>query len=377
MRKPGGFPVLLFLTSVVLMITVTACEALESSADVSEVTTTADISTTTVIMTTTTTVVRTAPPTHWTKLNPKGEPSRGGSMVYDPKTDTDLHFANDGGVWAYDSDTNDWSEAGGAFPGGSQPFYRYQNGRPYYDSRTEQILLIGSGDVWSYDSVGGTWTDLSPTGAAPSGSGYAVAYDLESGKAFLFGGVEPDEENQRTGETWVYDSIANQWNQLEPTGDIPTARRKAAMAYDPQSGNVILHGGYGGGEEIKEVKGDTWAYDPSLNTWTQTSPSGTLGARADAEMVYHPGCGMLILFGGRSNLDSSGELYPETLWAYDSAANTWTELDPAGRFPYGREDHAMVYESKSGKIVMFGGTNEILEIDEGTEFLHGTWTLTP
>lgn len=366
------------------MITVTACEPLDSSADVAKVTTTAEISTTTVIMTTTTTVLRTAPPTQWTKLNPKGEPSRGGSMVYDPKTDTDLHFANDGRVWAYDSEANNWTEVGGTFPGDGQPFYRYQSGRPFYDSRTERILLIGPGHVWAYDSAGGTWTDLSPTGAAPSGSGYAVAFDPDSGKAFLFGGVEPDEEGQRTGETWVYDSIANSWAQLEPTGDIPPARRKAAMAYDPKSGDVVLYGGYGavvlyaGLGSSEEVKGDTWAYDPSLNAWTQTYPNGTLGARADAEMVYHPGCGMLILFGGTSSLEStSEELYPSTLWAYDSAANTWTRLDPAGRFPYGREDHAMVYESKSGKIVMFGGTNEILEIEEGTKFLHGTWTLTP
>ena len=95
-------------------------------------------------------------------------------------------------------------------------------------------------------------------------------------------------------------------------------------------------------------------------------------------MVYHPGCGLLILFGGRSSVGGTvGKPYPETLWAYDSAANTWTSLDPPGRFPYGRMFHAMVYESKSGKIVMFGGYNYVLELEKGMGFLSGTWILTP
>ena len=44
------------------------------------------------------------------------------------------------------------------------------------------------------------------------------------------------------------------------------------MAYDPSTQRVIL---FGGGTPTAFFN-DTWAYDPAANTWTELSPSGTL-----------------------------------------------------------------------------------------------------
>ena len=99
-------------------------------------------------------------------------------------------------------------------------------------------------------------------------------------------------------------------------------------------------------------------------------------------MVYHPGSGLIILFGGGPEWDA----YPETLWAYDASAGTWANLDPDGRFPYGCRGHAMVYDSKSGAIVLFGGESdehgefdpEVYEGDyDRTGSFGTTWLLTP
>ena len=46
-------------------------------------------------------------------------------------------------------------------------------------------------------------------------------------------------------------------------------------------------------------------------------------------------------------------LVSDDTWAYDPAANTWTELNPGHVAP--GAGHAMVYDASSGRLIMFGG----------------------
>ena len=68
------------------------------------------------------------------------------------------------------------------------------------------------------------------------------------------------------------------------------------MAYDPvthRSDHVRRQERYGTSLD------DTWAYDPTANTWTELEPSGTLpSARSGQSMTYDPARGRLIMFGG-------------------------------------------------------------------------------
>jgi len=65
-----------------------------------------------------------------------------------------------------------------------------------------------------------------------------------------------------------------------------------------------------------------WAYDPAANTWTNLHPGGDLpAARSGHAMVYDPVGRRMILFGG----GSEGGCFNDT-WAYDPVENTWTEL---------------------------------------------------
>jgi hypothetical protein len=94
------------------------------------------------------------------------------------------------------------------------------------------------------------------------------------------------------------------WQELKPQGDVPRARSGATMAYDPASKKMLLFGGAGmlwGGKGGKDsiLLDDTWAYDPALNTWTEV-PTGALRppARSDYAMVYDQRSGKIIMFGG-------------------------------------------------------------------------------
>ena len=67
-----------------------------------------------------------------------------------------------------------------------------------------------------------------------------MAYDAQSGRIILFGGVSG--AGGYIGDTWAYDLEANVWTSLSPSSG-PTPRQNHVMAYDTQSDRIVLFGG--------------------------------------------------------------------------------------------------------------------------------------
>ncbi len=125
------------------------------------------------------------------------------------------------------------------------------------------------------------------------------------------------------------------------------------MAYDSSDGLVIMFGG--GNASAPLLFNDTWAYDPAANSWTELNPSGTLPpVRGGQAMAYDPLTQQLIMFGGFDQPGTGLVRFNDT-WAYDLAANTWTELKPSGSLPPARALHAMAYDPVTRRMIMFGG----------------------
>jgi N-acetylneuraminic acid mutarotase len=304
----------------------------------------------------------------WTKLSPSGDlPSARNShcMVYVSTSgkvilfggmniDSDAYF---GDTWTYDPAANTWTNLK---PAGEVPSARAYHAM-VYDSASGKVILFGGmdsatfqNDTWTYDPAANTWTNLKPAGEVPSARAYhAMVYDSASGKVILFGGFDGTDLN----DTWTYDPTANAWTNLHPTGSLPPARESHAMVYVSTSGKVILFGGFDGTD-----LNDTWTYDPTANAWTSLKPTGDLpSARSYHSTVYASTSGKLILFGGGDRSNLIGDF-----WAYNPTASTWTNLKPAGGLPSARVWHSMVYDSTSGKVILFGGF-------DGTD-LNDTWT---
>ena len=210
----------------------------------------------------------------------------------------------------------------------------------------------------------GTWTNLGPTGDLPSARSTSMVCDAASAKVILFGGHAMERyPDTACGDTWAYDPTANTWTNLHPAGDVPSARQGHSMTYDSASGKVILFGGWNGGADFN----DTWAYDPETNEWTNLKPSGDLPPAASAYSVaYDSTSDKVILFGGISGEEYPGTCHNDT-WAYDPTANTWTNLHPAGSLPPVRWGAPMVYDPDADKVILFGGG------DSGSTSLGDTW----
>jgi len=190
-----------------------------------------------------------------------------------------------------------------------------------YDSQSGRLVLFGGGsssagvllllnDTWAYDFNTSTWTDMSPAIAPPARYGHAMAYDSESDRVILFGGWSYG--NAVFNDTWAYDFNTNTWNEVSPKSS-PLARSLHVMAYDSESDRVILFGGYSSCC-LGITLGDTWAYDFNTNTWTAMNPAVAPGPRESSAMAYDSRSDRVILFGGYGGSNET--------WAYDFNTNT-------------------------------------------------------
>jgi len=215
-----------------------------------------------------------------------------------------------------------------------------------YDAESARVLLFGGAgegptSTWAYDPAADTWTAMAPA-ASPSERNYgAMAYDPVTDRVILFGGLSGEDAGPDTeaGGTWAYDYNSDTWTDLKPATN-PGPRVYTAMAYEPTTRRIILFGG------LRDVKapqpaepgwypdglfpywdqplGDTWAYDPSANAWTELTPPSSPSPRAWHDMALDPTSGLIVLFGGGpARYDFTNET-----WLFDPASSTWTEWSP-------------------------------------------------
>lgn len=102
-----------------------------------------------------------------------------------------------------------------------------------------------------------------------------------------------------------------------------------------------------------DFKGQTWSYHLEDNTWHDLRPSGSPPARFGQAMVYDSESDRVIMFGGLFHTETSDKFYGDT-WAYDYNTNTWKEMHPVVA-PSARSYAAVAYDSKLDRVVMFGG----------------------
>ncbi|MEI6309141.1 MAG: kelch repeat-containing protein [bacterium] len=309
----------------------------------------------------------------WTKRNPTNLPPARNShaMAYDSQSGKLILFGGwgDGGklndTWTYDYATNTWTNRN---PSNSPPARDFHT--LVYDNQSKKTVLFGGrtdsgylNDTWAYDEVTNAWTNRNPTNPPPPRNSHAMVYDSQNGKVILFGGL--DDYGNLLNDTWAYDYISNTWTNRNPTNP-PLVRMDDAIAYDSQSNKVILFGGWGNSGKLS----DTWAYNYATNTWTNRNSTNPPPARDGHTMAYDNQSGKLILFGGWGD---SGKL--NDTWAYDYTANTWVNRNPTDS-PLVCAFHAIAYDSQSNKLIVFGGWGNSGKLSDTWAYNYATnvWT---
>ena len=184
----------------------------------------------------------------------------------------------------------------------------------------------------------------------------SMVHDEAAENVILFGGE--DNESLLLDDTWIWDGQQQTWQDMLDLPLSPDKRKSAAMAYDPNTGKVLLFGGQG----ESGVLGDTWFWDGLNARWELvTGLTNSPSARGGAQMAYDGE--NLVLFGGYELSDSAAKTPLGDMWLWNGA--DWTEAHPTTVMPPALHSGQMVYNGD--KALLFGG-------NEGSKT--GTYTST-
>jgi hypothetical protein len=209
----------------------------------------------------------------------------------------------------------------------------------------------GTGPTTTTTASTQVWTNLEPSGAAPSARfGETLVYLSATEKVFMFGGAAT--EKDPLNDTWVYDPQNNRWLDLKPSGATPPPRWAMGAAYDPTTNQVLILGGMG---KDGVILNDTWAYSVTENTWAKLSPSSSPSARYRSIMAYDQVASKFILFGGRYSRPGFQQDFIDT-WAFDLGHDAWTDLSPSGATPTPSAGcGSLIGEGPNGSLLLLAG----------------------
>ncbi|MGE0141819.1 MAG: kelch repeat-containing protein [Planctomycetota bacterium] len=197
----------------------------------------------------------------------------------------------------------------------SRPAMRYAH-EMVRDSARNRIVLFGGyngaflGDTWEFGSSG--WVQLQPSLAPPARGSFAMAFDRRRNRTVLFGGQSA---SGNLGDTWEFDGTTSTWTQRNPA-NAPSPRWSHSMAFDEARGVTVLTGGFVNGLHLNDV----WEYDGE--NWRQRSAvGGGFAPREGAAMAYDPQLGHIVAHGG-GGFGGSGFEYRLDTWLYRAPADT-------------------------------------------------------
>ncbi len=220
----------------------------------------------------------------------------------------------------------------------------------YESSEPDKLLLADSTTATTYGT--GRWQDVSGS-PAPSGRAYhAMAYDAARGRAVLVGGNSL--LDGMLDGTWEWDGL--RWLNVCAQSDGCTSPPPAvygAMAYDEQRGVTVLFGGNASGvifDNVWEWDGTRWLTKCGAGTGC-SGPSGRWGQA----MSFDRKSGRVLMFGGCNQVSCTPGARLNDLWAWDGTS--WTLLCDGSTCsaPTGRQGSAMAYDVGRGETLISGG----------------------
>ncbi|MEO6325441.1 MAG: hypothetical protein ABIT01_03175 [Thermoanaerobaculia bacterium] len=192
----------------------------------------------------------------------------------------------------------------------------------------------------------GTWQQAATAGPAAR-TAHGMAYDSLHRQTVVFGGTGDIFGTTLFGDTWGWSGTA--WTRLATNG--PQARRDGQLAFDAARGRVVLFGG----TDTELITGnryflETWEFDGA--TWTNRGTGGPPGRNAHG-LVYDAKRQRVVLFGGGADHVAS----PNDVWEWNGTA--WARITVPGARPAARLSPLMVYDSRRGRTVLFGGFDAV------------------
>ncbi len=233
---------------------------------------------------------------------------------------------------------------------GRGPGPRSRHGLVYDSARDCAVLFggvvwVGSGQLKSdtWELRDGEWIKIKVPALQrpPSRHRGAMVFDAKRGVSVLFGGQA--DNGSMLADTWTYGTGG--WRRVKSWWwNRPRPRCGHALAYDENTGNVVMFGG--AGSLILSLR-DTWIFDGSR--WRQIDGPGP-SARRYSAFAYSPELRGCVLHGGSA--DDDGKYQFGESWLFRDGA--WSRLST--RFDTEiRDDHGFAYHRTAERLIMLDG----------------------
>ncbi|HEY9122390.1 MAG TPA: kelch repeat-containing protein [Brevefilum sp.] len=259
------------------------------------------------------------------------------TMAYDSESDRVILYGGCGGgrgifndTWAYDYEANTWTKMspGPKWHGG---------GRMVYDEGSDRMVLFGGikfstwsfyEDTWAYDYNSDSWVEMHPAIHPQVRNYQAMTYDSKEDLVLVSGTYGVDGMPDSTYNMWAYDLEVDSWEDKTSGDEERLSLMYSTMAYDAESERSILFGGVAT-DMVTEIGYDeTWAYDYTDNTWEKMEPETNPGFLSRHFMVYVPSTDKMYLFGGLLCPESEPCQLSNELWTYDYDEDIWKNIGP-------------------------------------------------
>ncbi len=271
------------------------------------------------------------------------------STIYDPVRDRVVVFGGTDGVTSRNdvwelalSGTPQWTQLA---PTGTAPSPRARHTAIYDPVRDRMIVFGGAGtngQAWSLEFAGGPhWTSLPAAGSQAGLVGHAAIYDPVGDRMLVFTTVNSNIMSLNLGGSPA-------WTFLATVVTRPSARDGATAIYDAARSRLIVAAGFAG-----NPLDDVHALDlQGTPVWGLLVPPGSLAAgRSRHAAIYDSARDRMVMFGGTDGSSARGEVLTLGL----SGAPYWQHLAPQGLPPEPRSHHSAIYDPPRGRLLVFGG----------------------
>ena len=217
-----------------------------------------------------------------------------------------------------------------------------------FDSLRQRVLMYGGTsaangvflqEMWEWNGI--VWEQRPGSNFPPARLYGGFTFDRARNVAVLFGGQKLSPPSY-TDETWEWSGTT--WVQASPTVR-PIARQYPALAFDPSTQRVLLHGGEFSNGFNLVVLNDTWAWNGSV--WQQQFPTNPPFTRRAAVMVSDLARSRVVLYGGNS--------FDFMTWEWNGAQ--WHASAIASPGPL--DQHAGTYDTQRREVLVFGGASPL------------------
>ncbi len=232
-------------------------------------------------------------------------------------------------------------------------------------------------ELWELSLQTGTWTELSPAGAAPALTGGRLAQEPGTGAALYLGGFGPNYETPYALHRISYARGAEIWTSL--TAETPLGRGdyQPGLIWDPVRERFLSFCGVNSTTgyhcELRALQNGSWSVVP-------VAPGPAPSGRNGHAFGYDARNDRLILFGG----DTSGSTLGDT-WALELSESPprWEKLFDASPIAPARRNAAFAIDPLNHRLFVWGGTTTgqtaivgliALDLTRGEEAWHAVET---